>query len=147
MPNLAQQLKAEIGRIAKKEIRAETQSYKKAAMAHRAEMLALKRRIQTLETALKRVGQAEPQAAPHPRQEDTEKLRFRVDGFAKLRQKLGLSAADMARILGVSGQSVYHWETGKTRPRASQLKAIAAVRKLGKKEIAARLAAMTETKA
>ena len=53
MPNLAQQLKAEIGRIAKKEIRAETQSYKKAAAAHRAELLALKRRIQALETALK----------------------------------------------------------------------------------------------
>jgi hypothetical protein len=36
---------------------------------------------------------------------------------------------------------VYHWETGKSRPRAAQLAAIAAVRKLGKREVAARLAA------
>lgn len=151
MPNLAQQLKAEIGRIAKREIRAETQTYKKTVALQRAEVQALKRRIQTLEAALKRVGKtaaALPQAAPEAEAEaEAEKLRFRVDGFAKLRQKLGLSAADMARMLGVSAQSVYHWESGKTRPRPSQLKAIAAVRKLGKKEVAARLAASTQTQA
>jgi DNA-binding transcriptional regulator YiaG len=47
----------------------------------------------------------------------------------------------MAILLGVSNQSVYHWETGKSKPRAAQLQAIAAVRKLGKKEVAQRLAA------
>ncbi|MFM8575649.1 MAG: helix-turn-helix domain-containing protein, partial [Limnohabitans sp.] len=58
-----------------------------------------------------------------------------------LRKKLGLSAAEMGQLIGVSPQSIYHWETGKTRPRASQLEAIAAVRKLGKREVAARLSA------
>jgi DNA-binding transcriptional regulator YiaG len=54
----------------------------------------------------------------------------------------------MALLLGVSNQSVYHWETGKSKPRAAQLQAIAAVRKLGKKEVAERLAAhSTETHA
>jgi DNA-binding transcriptional regulator YiaG len=68
-------------------------------------------------------------------------LRFRVAGFAALRKKLGISAAEMGKLLGVSAQSVYHWETGKTKPRASQLASIAAVRKLGKKAVAERLAA------
>jgi len=68
-------------------------------------------------------------------------LRFRVGGFASLRKKLGLSAAEMGKLVGVSAQSVYHWETGKSRPRASQLASIAAVRKLGKREVAARLSA------
>ncbi len=69
-----------------------------------------------------------------------QSLRFRVGCFATLRKKLGLSAGDMARLLGVSAQSVYHWESGKSKPRAGQLAAIAQVRKLGKREAAARLA-------
>jgi DNA-binding transcriptional regulator YiaG len=63
-----------------------------------------------------------------------------VGGFAALRKKLSLSAAEMAKLLGVSAQSVYHWETGKSKPRASQLQAIAAVRKMGKKAVAIKLA-------
>lgn len=60
---------------------------------------------------------------------------------AALRKKLGISAAEMGKLLGVSAQSVYHWETGKTKPRASQLQAIAAVRKMGKRAVAAKLEA------
>jgi DNA-binding transcriptional regulator YiaG len=43
-------------------------------------------------------------------------------------------------MLGVSAQSVYHWETGKNKPRTSQLAAIAAVRKMGKRDVAEKLA-------
>ena len=71
-------------------------------------------------------------------------LRFRVAGFAALRKKLDISAADMGKLLGVSAQSVYHWETGKTKPRASQLAAISAVRKMGKREVAAKLGGSAE---
>lgn len=42
--------------------------------------------------------------------------------------------------MGVSRQTIYAWERGKTRPRKSQLGAIAAVRLLGKREAAERLA-------
>ena len=65
-------------------------------------------------------------------------------GFAALRKKLGLSATDMGKLIGVSAQSVYHWETGKTKPRASQLSAISAVRKMGKREVAAKLGQTAE---
>ena len=47
----------------------------------------------------------------------------------------------MGTLLGVSGQSVYKWEQGKAKPRASQMQAIAAVRKLGKKQVTELLAA------
>ena len=63
-----------------------------------------------------------------------------MEGFASLRKKLGLSAVDMSKLLGVSAQSVYHWETCKSMPRASQLQAISAARKMGKKAVAAKLA-------
>jgi DNA-binding transcriptional regulator YiaG len=73
--------------------------------------------------------------------DDEKSLRFRVAGFASLRKKLGVSANEMGALLGVSGQSVYKWEQGKAKPRASQMNAIAAVRKLGKKQVAELLTA------
>ena len=44
------------------------------------------------------------------------------------------------KLIGVSGASVYLWEEGKTRPRATHMPGIAAVRGMGKKEAAAKLA-------
>ena len=66
--------------------------------------------------------------------------RFSATRLAAQRRKLGLSAADFAALLGVSGQSVYKWEHGESRPRARQLEAIAALRGIGKREAAERLA-------
>jgi len=140
MPNLATLLKSEISRIARKEVRAETQAFKKASAQYRSDIAALKRRIAGLESTLKKLEKTSPRNRKTAEEPAQLPLRFRVDGFATLRKKLGLSAADMAKLLGVSAQSVYHWESGKSKPRAGQLAAIAQVRKLGKREAAARLA-------
>ena len=51
----------------------------------------------------------------------------------------------MMREKDPSGQSIYKWEQGKAKPRASQLPAIAAARKMGKKEVAAKLSQADET--
>ena len=140
MTNFAQQLKSEISRIARKEVRAETQALKKASAQYRTEIAALKRRIASLEAALKKGPKVQAQKSETAEEgSDSPSLRFRVAGFAALRKKLGLSAAEMGTLIGVSAQSVYHWETGKTKPRASQLQAISAVRKLGKQDVAAKL--------
>lgn len=140
MSNFAAQLKVEIARIARKEVRGETQTLRKASAHYRADIAALKRRIGILESTVSKLGRVRrrPQAAPV--ESEQKLLRFRPEGFASLRRKLGLSAADLGKLLGASAQSVYHWESGKTKPRAKQLEAIAAVRKLGKREAEARLA-------
>jgi DNA-binding transcriptional regulator YiaG len=78
-------------------------------------------------------------AAPAEEEDDGPSLRFSAKGLAAQRKRLGLSAASIARILGVSALSVYKWESGKTRPRARQLEAIAGLRKMGKREAMARL--------
>jgi len=44
MPNIATLLKTEISRVARKELRGESQALKKAVSAHRSEIAALKRR-------------------------------------------------------------------------------------------------------
>jgi DNA-binding transcriptional regulator YiaG len=145
MSNFAAQLKTEISRIAKKESRTQAVVLKKAQATHRAEIADLKRRIASLEAVVRRLVKTPARPATPTKEEDeSQGLRFRADGFASLRKKFGVSAAQMALLLGVSNQSVYHWETGKSKPRAAQLKAIAAVRKLGKKEVAQRLAAHAE---
>ena len=148
MSSFADQLKSEIARIARKELRAETRALKKANAQYRADIAALKRRLAETERAMARLAKGSGKAVARARSgsDDAEAstaqgLRFRVAGFTNLRKKLDLSAADMGKLIGVSAQSVYHWEAGKSRPRASQLAAIAAVRKLGKREVAARLAA------
>ena len=146
MTSFAHQLKSEIGRLSRKEVRAETIALKKTTTQQRGEIAALKRRVATLESLVKRLARGAPAgrqaAAADEAEEAGSALRFRAGGFASLRKKLDLSAHDMARLLGVSAQSVYHWEAGKSRPRASQLQAIAAVRKLGKRAATARLAAL-----
>ena len=134
MSTFATQLKNEIGRLAKKEVRAETASIKKANSQYRADIAELKRRLTQLESQIKK----SPTQSPMPqkvRSESNENLRFRVDGFATLRKKLGLTANEMGALIGVSGQSIYKWEKGTARPRASQLQAISAVRKMGKRQV------------
>jgi DNA-binding transcriptional regulator YiaG len=148
MSNFAAQLKIEISRIAKKETRTQAAVLKKAQATHRAEIADLKRRIASLEAVVRRLGKTSARSTTPAKEEDeSQGLRFRADGFASLRKKFGVSAAQMALLLGVSNQSVYHWETGKSKPRAAQLQAIAAVRKLGKKEVAQRLAAHAQESA
>ena len=134
MTTFVNQLKSEIARIAKKEIRAETQQLKKASAQYRSDIAALKRHIVALEATVKKLSKGQLKPVLKVDKESSTPLRFRASGFATLRKKLDLSAEQMGKLIGVTAQSVYHWEAEKSRPRASQLPAIAAARKLTKKE-------------
>lgn len=143
MPNIATVLKAEVTRLARKELRAETDSLKKALASQRSEVQALKHRVKELESTLKRLAQQSSGAVLPSRAQtndlDAAELRFRPSGMATNRKRLGLSASDFGLLIGATGQSVYAWESGKAKPRAQYLMAIAALRRAGKKEVAARL--------
>ncbi|QKO20542.1 DNA-binding transcriptional regulator [Rhodoferax sp. BAB1] len=139
MANIASLLKSEISRIARKEIRAETETLKKASAQYRSDIAALKRHLAEQDRLIAKLRKHKPAAAANDKAEEASQLRFRADGFASLRKKLGLSAADMGKLLGVSLQTIYQWEKGQSKPRASQLQGIAEVRKLGKRSVAARL--------
>ena len=143
MPNIATVFKEEISRIARKEQRAETAAVKKAVATHRGEIAALKRRLQALEKALKRVAKTRTAATPAAADAESPKaIRFSAKGLLSQRKRLGLSAHDCGLLVGASSQSIYNWEDGKARPRAANLSAIAALKTLGKKEAAARLEAL-----
>ena len=140
MQNFAAQLKTEIARIARRESRQESASLKKSAAQARSDIAALKRRIGELESLVRRLAKTAPSPAVAASPDSQKNLRFRAGGFGALRKRLDLSAAQMAWLLGVSAQTVYQWEYGKSRPRASQLAQIANLRSLGKKQVMARIA-------
>jgi DNA-binding transcriptional regulator YiaG len=139
MPNIASAFKEEVTRLARKELRSNTNSLKKAVAKYRSEIAALKRRIEQLERQQKRGTKAAPAAAAADAEASDSQYRWRAAGFAQHRKRLGLSAADCAKLLGVSPLTVYKWESGQTRPRASHLPAIARLRAMGKREATRRL--------
>jgi DNA-binding transcriptional regulator YiaG len=144
MPNLASVLKAEVARLARKELRGETDSLRKVVSSQRTEIAALKRRLSEMEKSLKTLaraaGKGKAQAATAPAEEgDGSHARFSAKGMATNRQRLGLSAADFGLLVGTTGQSIYAWESGKSKPRPKNLAAITALRGVGKREVAARL--------
>ena len=142
MADIASILKSEITRLARKELRVMARALKQSGAHARAEIARLKQRTATLEKEMARLQKQTGRATPAPAAQEEAPgahLRFTAKGFKSLRERLEFSGADMAKLLGVSLQSVYKWESGSTRPRAAQLQAIAALRRLGKKEARARL--------
>lgn len=139
MPAITQVFRAEITRLARKEARGLVEPARKAATASRREVTALKRRVEQLERALAAVQKSARtgKAAAAPAAEKS--LRFRPQGVRAHRDRLGLSAEDFGRLLGVSSQAIYNWEQGSARPRPAMLDKFASLRSIGKREALARL--------
>ena len=140
MPNIAVVLKEEIMRLARKEIRAYTTSARKTLTQLRSANAELKRETSELRTKLARLERRANADSGRRASEDKPKaMRFNSKGMATHRNKLGLSAADYGKLVGVTGQTIYKWEQGTARPRMSQLTAIASIRGIGKRAASARL--------
>ena len=142
MPNIANIFKAEITRVARKEVRAEVDSLRKALAAQRSAIAALKREIADLHKGMKRVQPARSaQAAPAgDAAEEGVKRRFSATRLVAHRQKTGLSAAQYGALVGVSGQSIYKYEQGKARPHAQTVRKLSELKELSKAQLEALLA-------
>lgn len=143
MPNLNAVLNEEIRRLARKEIRSYVGPTQKSVAKYRSEIADLKRRNSDLE---KRVGFLEKQeksrlkAKPSAKaNSDAPRPRFSAAWVKKHREKLGISAADYGKLVGVSGLTIYNWEKGSSNPREKQLLAWGEIRSLGKREAIKRL--------
>jgi len=145
MPNIASILKAEISRVARKEVRTEIETLKKASTHHRASIAALRRQVEKLEKELRRATRVSARVSPEGDDDDTgdsgPARRFSASRLATHREKLGLSAAAYGKLVGVTGQTIYKWEQGKARPRKAQLESLASVRALRPREAAEQLGA------
>jgi DNA-binding transcriptional regulator YiaG len=143
MPNIGAILKDEISRLCRREIRKQVQPVRKVSAAYRRDIAALKRQVQELQrrtgALAKRAEQTGGSGTAAPA---APASRFVAKGLRSLRARLGLSASDLARLMGVSDQSIYNWELKKTSPRKEQLATLATIRSLGKREAQSRLKAL-----
>lgn len=140
MPAITQVFRAEITRLARKEARGLVEPARKSAIAARHEVTALKRRVEQLERLVAAVQKSARAGKASAVPAGAEKaLRFRPQGVRAHRDRLGLSAEDFGRLLGVSSQAIYNWEQGTARPRPAMLDKFAALRSIGKREALARL--------
>ena len=157
MANLASALKEEIGRLARKEVRQQTAGTAKSTAQMERDIAALKRQVQDLQrklspprspgaakktpskkAAAKKANEKAAGAAPKPA-EQSGRARFSAKGLKTDRERLGLSADNYGKLVGVSGLSIYNWEQGKARPRESSIAALMSVRGIGKREAVKRL--------
>lgn len=144
MPNIASVLKDEIRRLAKKEIKAQVGSTKQAVAKYRSEIASLKRSLSQQEKEIKLLKKQQGQ--PQIEKEPSEGIRFSARSVKAQRSRIGFSAADYGKLVGVSGITVYNWEHGTSHPRNAQLAALAAVRGIGKREALKKLAELTPRK-
>lgn len=127
-------LKSEISRIARKEVRAEIDTLKKASAQYRSAIAQLRREVSQLNKKLKQAERtAQSSSRVEARQDSETPRRFSATRLAAHRAKLGLSAAAYGKLVGMSGATVYLWEQGKSRPNAEQLLRLAAVRNLSRR--------------
>ena len=110
---------------------------RKPITALRGDISDLKRQIVELKRLLRGI-QKDAKPAPAPETEEAKPSRIRPTGpmVRKLRQKLGLTQVEMAKLMGVSGLTISKWETagGRIKLRSRTLEALATVKVMGKRE-------------
>jgi DNA-binding transcriptional regulator YiaG len=141
MPNIASLLREEFSRLSRREARKQLDAIKRASTQYRRHIAALKRQVHVLERQLSVLAKSvfDGQRTAAPQTDGKTRVRFVAKGLRSQRERLGLSAAEYAKLAGVSAQSIYNWERGAARPRAEQIAQIAALRGLGKRQARARL--------
>lgn len=117
MANVMKELKAEISRIARSEIKAALAPVKSVNAAQRKYIADLRRQIADLEKEnkalarqLEKLSEAVPQPEP---EEDTGRAWITAAGIRSMRKRLKLSQKAFADLAGVSLPTVANWESSK----------------------------------
>ena len=133
MPNFAGALKGEIRRLARKEVRETVTPLKKLVAGLRRRVAQQRRLIADLERSVKR-SKSQARAAEAPSSEESQ-IRFSPAWVKQHRKKLKMSRRVYAKLIGVSAQSIFGWESGRTRPRRGALESWRRIRGMGKREL------------
>lgn len=130
----------EVRRLARKEVKVALESLTKTIASQRQQIVELRRQVRELEKAAGSAAAA-PVAKAEKAEAEEKKVSRRITGrrIVAMRNKMGLSQAQFAGLLGVSLSSIVNWEKDKRTPRASQKEQIAKLRFLGKREMSKRL--------
>lgn len=99
----------------------------------------MKARVKLLERSASAAERDQPTTAP-PVETSAKQVRFMPKGIVSMRQRLGLSVADLAKLLSVSDQTIYNWERGLSKPRLEHQTKLFSLRQVGKRELQSFLA-------
>lgn len=150
MPDVAGVLKEEISRLARKEIRQSVDPLKKQVVELRGRLREAERSIARLvkstRKAVAAVAEQRGVIVPGPDGDVAGRpVRITADSVRKHRERLRLTQAEMAALLGVATHSVHRWEKGQVSPRGASREAFAALRGMGVREARERLEGMEGT--
>ena len=130
MSAFMKELKAEIARLARREIRKSMTPLKRLGAARRRQIADLRRQISALQQELKNVSRAKAAAALPEAGEGQGRFWITGKGVRALRKRLGLTQAELGRLAGVSAQSVVKWESSDGKAGLRRKAARAALQQL-----------------
>jgi DNA-binding transcriptional regulator YiaG len=142
MSNVMNELKAEISRLARKEVHRALAPVRKIGASQRSLIAGLRRQVGALQKELKALGKATATAgAVAADSEAAGPFRITGKGVKALRKRLGLTQGNLGRLAGVSGPAVVNWEkhAGRLRLRKATAGKLQEIRGLKKRDVAARL--------
>lgn len=147
MSELMTVMKAEIRRLARKEVVAVTGGMKKDQATFRKTVAALRRQIKAHSYTIRQLLQVATKQAKMmtlaPDAAAGNKARVTAKGIRALRKKLKLTQLEFGKLVGASGQAVLKWEhsSGPLKLRSRTRRALLAIRGLGIREARLRLGA------
>ncbi|HEY3155986.1 MAG TPA: helix-turn-helix domain-containing protein [Candidatus Eisenbacteria bacterium] len=105
-------------------------------------MTALRRRIAEQRRLMAEMERAAKRSIASARKtvaapSEDPQIRFSPQWVKAHRKKLGMSRRVYAKLVGVSAQSIFGWETGRTRPRRKALESWRRMRSMGKRQLKA----------
>ncbi len=142
MSNVMNELKAEISRLARKEVHQALAPVRKIGASQRSLIAGLRRQVGALQKELKALGKAVPAGAGAASDSEAAgPFRITGKGVKALRKRLGLTQGNLGRLAGVSGPAVVNWEkhAGRLRLRKATAGKLQEIRGLKKRDVAARL--------
>jgi len=145
MTDFATALKAEVTRLARKEVRAQIEPLRQSLVAYRTQVSSLRAEISSLQKQLKNASKTQKNAgAANKANEAKSRQRFTAKGLLTMRSKLGLSREKFGLLIEASGQAIKNWEEGAATPREKYQQKIFALRGVGKKTVTEKLAQLEQ---
>ena len=142
MPNVAQVLREEITRLARKEVRTEYDPLRKQVRTLRQTVKGQQETIAKLEKALDKMVtlSSDTSASLYAPEEEETRARVTAASIKRHRNRLNLSQAELGTLLDVSTNTIVRWEAGTSKPRAQHRAALIKMRDLGRRDVTKMLA-------
>jgi len=137
MGKLEQVMRSEIGRLARKEVRATCVPLARQVRELKRAVSQLSKVVARLEKRSGAAAENRPAAVAklEAPADEVAKARFSAGLVRKLRKRLGITQGELAALLDVSSTTVAFWEQGRNRPTEASKVGIVALRRLGRRDV------------